>query len=72
MKASFVNKALGSWKPELGEQSYKTAFFKGYCLGRMPVFIKHDELNQYILKYIFRWSLSTYILGGVKGFWQHA
>jgi hypothetical protein len=23
------------------------SFFKGYWLGRMPVFIKHGELNQY-------------------------
>jgi hypothetical protein len=33
-----------------------------FWLGRIPVFMKHSELNQYILKYNFRWSLSEYIL----------
>jgi hypothetical protein len=37
--------------------------FKG--LGHMPVYIKHDELNQYILKITI-----TYFV--VKGFWEHA
>ena len=38
-------------------------FLKGYWLGRMPVFIKHIELNQYMFEItFFRWSLSTYKL----------
>jgi hypothetical protein len=28
-------------------------FLKGYSLGRMPVFIKHGILNQYILNIHF-------------------
>jgi hypothetical protein len=32
---------------------YNYKFFKGYWLGRMPVFIKYIELNQYIFKLHF-------------------
>jgi hypothetical protein len=33
--------------------------YKRYLFGHMPVFIKHSELNQHILKVHFRWSLFT-------------
>jgi hypothetical protein len=36
------------WVPKKGN-----LFFKGYSLGRMPVFIKHGEFNQYILNVHF-------------------
>jgi hypothetical protein len=38
------------------------SFFKGNSSGRMLAYMKGGELNQYILKSHFRWSLSTYIL----------
>jgi hypothetical protein len=45
-------------------------FFKGYWLSRVPVFIKHSELDQCISNVHFRWSLSTPILWS-RFFWQN-
>jgi hypothetical protein len=40
---------------EMVVKLHKPNIVKGYKLVCMPVFIKHSEFNQYILKLHFRW-----------------